>query len=295
MRAALLTAGEWLAAVGGRLAFAVLRLIGLRAASALGGAVLRLIGPLTRNHRFMMENLRLALPEMTPAQHAAIARAAWDNLGRTSFEYPHLDRIADPAGGLVHADAEVLATFERLLADGRPVLTFAAHLGNWEVPAAVAAAHGQRGAILYRRPNNRFVAADVERLRQRLMGRMIPAGLAAPIRLAEALDEGLSVGMLVDQRFGRGPRVPFFGRPAAANPLLARLARRFDAPVYGLRCVREAGPRFRMDLVGPVELPRDASGRVDVEAATALLNRIIEGWVREHPGQWLWMHRRWRD
>lgn len=293
MKTALATARDWLAAQGARLVFAALRLLGLRAASALGGFLLPRLGPLTRNHRHMMENLRLALPGRA-AEHAAIARAAWENLGRTAFEYAHLDRIWDFDGGRVYSDEATKAAFARLRAEGRPVLMFAAHLGNWELPAVVAARLGHRGAILYRTPNNRFIAADILRRRAPIMGELIPAGLAAPIRMAEALDRGLSVGMLVDQRFGRGPRVPFFGVPAASNPFLARLARRFEAPVYGMRAIREPGPRFRIELVGPVELPRDAAGRVDVEAATARVNAVIEGWIREDPGQWLWMHRRWR-
>jgi KDO2-lipid IV(A) lauroyltransferase len=285
---------DWLLAQGARLAFGALRLLGLRAASGLGGFLLPLLGPLTRHHRHMMENLRLALPERA-AEHRAIARAAWENLGRTAFEYAHLDRIWDFDGGRVHSDEATKQAFARLRAEGRPVLMFAAHLGNWELPAVVAATLGHRGAILYRTPNNRFIAADILRRRAPIMGELIPAGLSAPIRMAEALERGLSLGMLVDQRFGRGPLVPFFGHPAASNPFLARLARRFEAPVYGMRAIREPGPRFRIELVGPVTLPRDAAGRVDVAAATAAVNRIIEGWIREDPGQWLWMHRRWRS
>ena len=80
----------------------------------------------------------------------------------------------------------------------------------------------------------------------------------------------------------------------AARELVAHLARRFDCPVHGARAIREPDGGFRLELTEAVELPRDARGRIDVAAATALLNRIVEGWVREHPGQWLWMHRRWR-
>jgi KDO2-lipid IV(A) lauroyltransferase len=77
--------------------------------------------------------------------------------------------------------------------------------------------------------------------------------------------------------------------------LLARLARRFDGcPVHGARAIRLPGGRFRLEITEEIALPRNEAGRVDVEAATALVNRIVEGWVREHPGQWLWMHRRWR-
>jgi Kdo2-lipid IVA lauroyltransferase/acyltransferase len=294
MRARLLIAGEWALAMLARAAFFALRLLGLRAASALGGFILPRLGPFTRNHRQMMDNLRLALPELGAAEHAAIARRAWENLGRTAFEYAHLDRIWDFDGGQVYSHPDTRARLDALLAERRPVLTFSAHLANWEVPAVVAARLGHRGAILFRTPNNRFIAADIIARRAPIMGDLIPANLAAPIRMAEALDGGKSLGMLVDQRFGRGPVVPFFGQPAASNPFLARLARRFEAPVYGLRAIREPGPRFRIELVGPVELPRDASGRVDVEASTALVNGIIEGWIREDPGQWLWMHRRWR-
>jgi KDO2-lipid IV(A) lauroyltransferase len=112
--------------------------------------------------------------------------------------------------------------------------------------------------------------------------------------MMEALDQGLHVGMLIDQYFARGPRVPFLGRETHSNPLLARLARRFDCPVHGARTIRLPNGGFRFEVTPAIDLPRDATGRVDVEAATALMNRIVEGWVREYPEQWLWMHRRWR-
>jgi KDO2-lipid IV(A) lauroyltransferase len=231
---------------------------------------------------------------MSAAQHAAIAREAWENLGRTACEYVHLGDIWDHDGGRVFSDDATKQAFERLRAEQRPVLTFAAHLANWELPAVVAHAMGQRGVILYRTPNNRFIAEDIVRLRAPIMGELIPAGLSAPIRMAAALDSGLSVGMLVDQRFGRGPRIRFLGRTASANPLLARLARRFDCPIHGARAIRLPGHRFRLELTGAVTLPRDSRGQVDIEAATQAINDIVEGWIREHPGQWLWQHRRWR-
>jgi KDO2-lipid IV(A) lauroyltransferase len=126
------------------------------------------------------------------------------------------------------------------------------------------------------------------------MGDLIPASTAAPIRMMEALDAGQHLGMLVDQRFGRGPKIAFLGRTATANPLLARMARRFDVPVHGTRAIRLPGNAFLLELTEEVALPRDARGLVDVEAATQAINDIVAGWIREHPGQWLWQHRRWR-
>jgi KDO2-lipid IV(A) lauroyltransferase len=283
-----------------RALFLLVRRLRPDTAAAIGAAITRTLGPLTPAHRIARDNIAAAFPEKTPAERRAILREAWDNLGRVACEYVHLDRLWDwdearPGAGRIQATAATIARYVALAEDGRPALIFAAHLANWELPAVAAAKHRLPSAVLYRTPNNPHVARDIIGLRAPLMGRLIAAGPAAPVRMMEALDEGLHVGMLVDQRFGRGPRVAFLGRPASSNPLLARLARRFpDAPVHGARAIRLPGGGFRLELTEAITLPRAPDGRVDIEAATALINAVVEGWVREHPGQWLWMHRRWR-
>lgn len=283
-----------------RAAFVFVRALGPDRSAAAGAWTTRTLGPLFPAHRIARDNIRHAFPDKSEAERAAILREAWDNLGRVACEYVHMDRIWDfdpdkPNSGRVRISPATAQHFEELAVDGRPALIFGAHLANWEIPAIAATRHGLLSAVLYRTPNNRRVAADIVALRTPLMGRLIAASPMAPIAMMEALDEGLHVGMLIDQRFGRGPRVPFLGRPAASNPLLARLARRFpDAPVHGARVVREPGGRFLLELTERIDLPRAGNGQVDIDAATALLNRIVEGWIREHPGQWLWMHRRWR-
>ena len=286
--------GEWLVAWLSRQVFAALRLLGPDRASNLGAWLAPRIGRWLPHHRFAMENLRLAFPEKSEAEREVIARESWANLGRTVCEYPHLDVLYDGDGLRVESHDATKMRLAAMREAGQPVLIFGAHLANWELPAVIAHAFGQRAAILYRTPNNPFIAADIVKMREPIMGTLIPAGISAPIRMAEALDSGINLGMLVDQRFGRGPRVPFFGHPVAANPFIARLARRFEAPVHGIRAIRLPNNRFSLELTEALDLPRDAKGKVDTDAATAMINQIIEGWVREHPGQWLWMHRRWR-
>jgi len=286
--------GEWLVAWLSRQVFAALRLLGPDRASNLGAWLAPRIGRWLPHHRFALENLRLAFPEKSEPEREMIARQSWANLGRTVCEYPHLDVLYDGDGLRVESHDATKKRLTAMREAGQPVLIFGAHLANWELPAVIAHAFGQRAAILYRTPNNPFIAADIVKMREPIMGTLIPAGISAPIRMAEALDSGINLGMLVDQRFGRGPRVPFFGHPVAANPFIARLARRFEAPVHGIRAIRLPNNRFSLELTEALDLPRDAKGKVDTDAATAMINQIIEGWVREHPGQWLWMHRRWR-
>jgi len=297
IRRALTLAWQWSVAQVVYVGLIGLKALGPDRASALGGAVARAVGPLTPVARVAASNVAMAFPEMGPAERRAVVRGAFDNLGRTACEYIHMERIWDfdparPSAGRI--EVEGMQRFMALLEDGKPALVFTGHLANWELPAICAARYGLASAALYRTPNNPFVARMILRLRSGAMGTLVSSGRMAPFALAAAIERGEHVGLLVDQRFGRGPRIPFFGQPAPTNTLFARLARHYDCPVYGTRAVRLPGNRFRVELTDEIILPRDAKGRVDVEASTALITGIVEGWIREHPEQWLWMHRRWR-
>ncbi len=266
-------------------------------ASDMCGAIARTLGPWVPAHRIGQANLRAAYPEKDAAWIEATLRSAWENLGRVAGEYVHLGRLWDfdpdhPDQGRIITDA--VDTFVALRDDGKPALCFAAHLGNWELPALAAAAHGLPSAVVYRMPNNKAVAKEIIRIRAPLMGRLIRTRAQAALEMAAALENGEHLGMLVDQHFSRGADVAFFGRPCKANPTIARLARQFDCPVIGVRVIRLPDQRFRITADGPFALPRDTSGQVDVAAATQMINSVVEGWIREHPDQWLWFHRRWR-
>jgi KDO2-lipid IV(A) lauroyltransferase len=126
------------------------------------------------------------------------------------------------------------------------------------------------------------------------MGEMIWTDLSAPVKIAEALTRGAHVGMLVDQYYVRGVEVTFFGHHTMANPLLARLAQHFNCPIHGARIIRLPGHRFRAELTEEIAPVRDAAGKVDIAGTMQVITSVVEGWIREHPEQWLWLHRRWR-
>jgi KDO2-lipid IV(A) lauroyltransferase len=100
--------------------------------------------------------------------------------------------------------------------------------------------------------------------------------------------------MLIDQHDFSGVDVEFFGRRCKAGTMIARLARQFEYPIRGSRVIRLPNNRFRVEFTDAIEPIRGADGRVNVLATTQLINSMIEGWVREYPKQWLWLHRRWR-
>ena len=263
------------------------------------GRVARLIGPLTREQRIGRANLTAAFPEKSSQEIEAILAGVWDNLGRLGAEFAHLDHIwehdpAFPEKSRIEILPPTHELFAQLRLDGKPALIFAGHLGNWELPAVAAVAHGLDAAILFRRPNSASANEIIEELRAVKMGTLIPAGRDAPIKLAEALRNGQHVAILVDQYFSNGVDVTFFGRKTKANPILARLLRQIECPVHGVRIIRLPGHRFRAELSDEVKPVRDASGQIDVQGTMQVITSVIEGWIREYPDQWLWLHRRWR-
>lgn len=265
--------------------------------TALGAALLRTLGPLLPAHRTAMANLRAAFPDMTDAERRRIALEAWENLGRTGAEYAHLDTLFDydPAGaGPMRTEVSGIEHFFALRDDGRPGLIFSAHLANWELPGICAARFGLDATAVFRPPNNPAAARLVQEVRRRTMGGLAASTPGAVFAMRDVVENGGHLGQLIDQHFTRGVVVTFLGRPCLANPLLAKLARHYDCPVHGVRVVRLPEGRFRLDLTPPLDLPRAADGTVDVAGAMQAMTSVVEGWVRENPGQWLWMHRRWR-
>jgi len=263
------------------------------------GALARRFGPLLPEQRIGRDNLKAAFPDKSDDEIERILAGVWDNLGRAAAEFAHLDSVWDydidrPEQSRVTITPRSVELFEQLRNDGKPALIFASHLGNWELPAVAAVAHGLDTAVLYRRPNIEAADRIVEEIRSVKMGQLVAAGGTAPFKLAQALQDGKHVGMLVDQHFTKGVDVSFFGRTAKANPLLAKLLRQIDCPLHGARVVRLPGNRFRAELTEAIVPPRNADGRVDIQGTMQAVTSVIEGWIRETPEQWLWLHRRWR-
>lgn len=290
-------AGDWLLAVFVVVLVELMRLLPTDAAINASARVARTLGPWLPAHRVGRKNLALAMPELSDKERAKVLSDAWDSLGRMAAEFVFVDRIFDVDPDNLNAgriEVEGVETFVRIREGGRPSIMFTAHTANWELLAVCAARFGLDVAVLFRPLNNALLGRWLDRVRGSVMGSLIESRKGALLALGAVLERGGNVGLLVDQRFHRGLSLPFFGHPAKTNPALGTLTRRYDCDVYASRAVRLPGGRIRLELKGPIELPRDASGAIDVEATMARVNGIVEGWVRENPGQWLWMHRRWR-
>jgi KDO2-lipid IV(A) lauroyltransferase len=264
------------------------------------GALMRKIGPLFKENRVGRAQLRAAFPEKSDTEIEKILSGVWDNLGRIAIEFAHLDEFSvegfgTPTRDVITYPPESKERYDWIMKSGRATIGFAAHLANWELPGVGAKLIGAKSAVLFRRPNIGAVSDVIIKLREPLMGELIATGLDAPVKLARLLQSGVHVGMLADQHYSKGVEVTFFGQPCLANPLIAMLARQTELPIYGMRVVRNPdGNSFWGEVSDPVEPVRGADGRIEIKGTMQAVTSVIEGWIRQYPEQWLWLHRRWR-
>jgi len=259
--------------------------------------MMRRLGRLTSRHRLMLTNLRNAFPEKSEAEIEEIALASWGNMGRLAAEYVFLDQLFDydpekSEPGRVEVSG--VPIFLDLRDNPRPFIVFTGHTANFELLPVAGAAFGLTVTVLFRPPNNPYVAKKVFDFRSARMGKLVPSHAGSSFALARQLEAGQGVGVLVDQKFRKGLKGTFFGRDVKTNPLLPKLVRQFNCEVYPARCIRLPGNRYRLEIEPRLDMPRDADGNLDLPAAGQLLNDKVESWVREYPEQWLWYHDRWQ-
>jgi KDO2-lipid IV(A) lauroyltransferase len=277
-----------------RTVFALLRLLGPVRASNLGGAVARGIGPYLPVSKVADANLRRALPDLDAAGRAEVVRQVWDNLGRTVCELPNMDRIVrnTRAPGfelVIHPESADFTT-------DRGAIYVAGHLGNWEVLVSVSRALRPDFGLFYRAAANRAVDQVIRTLRARggpITMRQFAKGARGGREGVRHLRAGGAVGMLVDQKANDGIASPFFGQMAMTAPSAAALALRYRLRLMPTRVERLGPAWLRVTIEKPIALPDTGNLEADTATLTDTINTRLESWIRDRPGDWLWLHRRW--
>ena len=278
-----------------RTVVAVLKQIGLRAASAVG-AGLGTLGyrPLAIRREVVERQVRAALPELSPNEILRIAKASYSNLGRTTTETAFLplydrDRIIS-----LFEEVEGWSIVEERLAREKGLILVTGHLGNWELGGAYLAARGLPMQAVARYMANPLFDSYLTRTRERI-GMTVVHDDEAVRRVPRALRTGHAVAFLVDQgAVGLASTwVPFFGRLAKTPRGPAVFALRLGAPIVFGAALRQPSGKFRLSFE-PIDSTPTGSLEADVDRIVAEYTAVLERWVRRAPEQYFWHHRRWK-
>ncbi len=262
------------------------------ATSAFGGWLGRTVGPLLKQSRIARKNLQQAFPGMSEEQQTKVIGDMWENLGRTVGEYPVLTsrKLYGPKSPLEIVNPEII---DHLREDNKPAILFLGHIGNWEYATLPALHKGLAITQLYRTLNNPYVAWIASRIHTGIAEDLVTKGPEGAKKMLKILKQGGHLSMLVDQKLREGIPVPFFGHEAMTPQAPAKLALKFKCPLVPVRVERLKGVKCRVTYYPPLELPEEGTLSERVYALTLKINQTLEGWIREHPAQWIWMHNRW--
>jgi Kdo2-lipid IVA lauroyltransferase/acyltransferase len=236
-----------------------------------------------------LAHLELALPDVPKRDRRRIARECFLHQGTNLAENLRL-LTASCFEVEVWTDVEGWEVVQELQKEGRPVMILTGHCGNWELLAALINCRQLAMTVVARRLDEPELQEILLALRRRYGTDTIERGESGAARsLLKVFRDGGALGMLIDQDIrGEGLWVPFFGHPAHTPVGAAKIALRQGAAVVPAFIERRPGGRHLARFLPPLELPADP------EAATAAMTAVIEEQVRRVPGQWVWMHRRWR-
>lgn len=282
-------AGAWLGIKAlGLLPRPVARLVGGRFASV----AFMLRRPLRRAAEF---NLRLAFPDWSDAQRTLVIGGMIRQVGWMAGEFSQFPKYTrENIRNIVAIDGA--ENFEVARARGKGVLFLAGHMSAWELAPFAHALYGHPLNFLVRPVANRRVDALINRYRCLSGNAPIEKNRAARAIL-KVLGEGGTVGILADHNtvIEEGVFVEFFGIPASTTSGLARIALRTDAAVVpGFLRWDAPTQKYRLGFGPAVELSRTGDEERDVLENTARFTKVIECFVRAHPDQWLWVHKRWK-
>jgi KDO2-lipid IV(A) lauroyltransferase len=259
-----------------------------RRVALMGWLAAQVIAPVAGWRARVRANLAHVCPELPKAEVERLARAVPNNAGRTLIEiYSGSDFVARVKDSPIEGPG--LDALEQARAQGRPVILVTAHFGNYDVARAALSARGHNMGALYRRMNNPYFNPHYVRSIGNIGQPLFEQGRRGMVQMVKHLRAGGVLGILSDVYFGNGVAMPFFGKPAMTSLATAEMALKYDAvliPTFAIR--QDNGLDFVIRLEPPVP-------HSDAVTMTQAVNAQLESLVRQHMGQWFWIHRRWKN
>ncbi|MCE2992160.1 MAG: lysophospholipid acyltransferase family protein [Candidatus Jidaibacter sp.] len=263
-------------------AYAFLKILPIDMASVLGASIMKVVGPHLKACKTARKNIARCFPDKSESEINSIIKGMWDNLGRTIAESASIIHMSSRR---FNKRVKVFKEFDNFDKSG---IYVSGHLGNFELAAKISIEQKKNLNLVYRPANNKYVNMLIRHLREYGGNKLIPKGRIGLFQILKVLDNGGNIGMLVDQRMNDGVDTKFFGIPAKTTSLPAKLAIKYNIPIYIGYMKRAKGCNFTIHFK---EIrPNKGDDAIEI---TQRINDILEQWIRDCPEQWFWVHKRW--
>ncbi|MBN1931770.1 MAG: hypothetical protein JW786_09210 [Desulfobacterales bacterium] len=248
-----------------------------------------------RHRRIVRRNLKFAYPQWSWDLIQKHSKRIFQNMGITILEIFQMAPF-EKEDILRNIRIKGRSHLLKALKSPKGAILISAHIGNWEMSHLAISCYIQKPLLVVAREIRSKKLNDwVNRLRIRFDNRTVDKKGALP-KMVRALQKGQWIGVLIDQntKSSEGVDISFFNRKAIATPVAALLARRYNAPVLPVFCIREADGRLTLLVEPPIALQTTNDLEADLLENTQLMANAVEKVVRSYPDQWFWFHKRWK-
>jgi len=278
-----------------KIAKIIFRIIPLSVRKIIVVILARLLYYLLLKHKLIsLHNLARAFPDKTPAEIISIAKKSYVSFAIMIAEFP--DIIYLNMNNLKRwVSIDGLENYTAARREGKGVLLFGAHFGNWEMGNAALAITTSPFVFVYRILDSPFMEEGITYVRSSY-GNVSLSKENTMRKMIRLLKQGATISVLIDQNVAwyEGVFVNFFGREAATTAGLALLALHTESAVLPAFTRRLPNGKYLLEIGKKVEIKSSGNRDVDVLINTQNFTRIVEDRIREYPEQWLWIHQRWK-
>ena len=263
--------------------------IGFKRSADLCAFLLKKICPYLKVHKIAKRNMIMTI---NPSNVDELLAKCLDHYGRYFAEFIFMSRLTEKEikKRIIVENLDLIRPYKE---KNQPVIFCLAHLGNWDFLIDNIDIIYPKLAVIYRKANNPYIDKEMLLSRKNKYVKMIAKGRSGAADLLNAVKEGRSLVMLIDQKMNEGIEVPFLGKPAMTASAIAKLSLKFKLPIVPLKIIRTKGSYFRATIYQPIFYKKTDNNHQDIYNIMLKLNNIVSGWIKDHPEQWFWFHNRW--
>ena len=249
----------------------------------------RTFGKFSRANKTAIANCRHVFPNLKDKEIESIIKKSWNNLGVTFCELLRINDIFTKN----KIKYNKLENIEDLIKNNKQAIFISIHQSNWEVCAPSLDRIGIKIGCIYRHINNNFIDKLILNIRQNSFvsknSFYTPKGKKSAKDVVDAINNSLSIALLIDQKDSSGEEVMFFNKKVKTQIGFLKIARKYNLPIIPVQNKRIYNGNIELTFLEPFY--HNNLKINDTQMMEKIHNRIEE-WIKAEPTQWLWQHKR---
>ena len=273
-----------------KIIFFLLHLFSKRISSNIISNSFLYLGKLSKYNQIAKNNCKIVFPDLNEKELTKIVNSSWKNLGCNLFEITYLKQLIKDKNVIEIKGLEIL---ERIKKEISPVIFFSIHSSNWEICVPILDHNSLKIGAIYRHINNKFFDRYIYNKRTDALKTKnsfyTPKGKVSAKEILEGIINNKNIFLLVDQKDSAGSLIDFFGKKVKTQTGFLKIARKYNLKIVPMKNIRLPNNKLQITFEEPLE---HNNNQISDEKKMHEINNIIEGWIRENPGNWFWQHKR---